>query len=265
MSHTQAYAWDARADGAASPAWRCGRACEHAPSSSASSIASCTRCRRPPVLPVAGDAGLLRAPRQDRALHAACRSASSPRSAPASTWCGSTAIVMPDQTLVAVTPPPTLRCSMAEAVAEWVRDDVGPAGGRTRRAARRDRRLRFYECRRRNNVRRRQAVRARQGQRARRRRGQASQRRDVQPDRSAGLASRSASGCASRPAPASPRCSGPGSDGYHNEHIHLDLAERSRGYRICQWNVLDPRADRGEVPLPRPRPMDLAADQTRSR
>ena len=32
---------------------------------------------------------------------------------------------------------------------------------------------------------------------------------------------------------------GPGSDGYHNEHIHLDLAERSHGYRICQWNVLD--------------------------
>jgi hypothetical protein len=46
---------------------------------------------------------------------------------------------------------------------------------------------------------------------------------------------------------------GPGSDGYHEEHIHLDLAERRGGYRLCQWNVLDPVPD---VPLPRPRPAD---------
>ena len=45
---------------------------------------------------------------------------------------------------------------------------------------------------------------------------------------------------------------GPGSDGYHSDHIHLDLAERSHGYRICQWNVLDPAVIAGEVPLPRP-------------
>ena len=30
---------------------------------------------------------------------------------------------------------------------------------------------------------------------------------------------------------------GPGSDGYHEQHIHLDLKERSNGYRICQWDV----------------------------
>ncbi len=46
---------------------------------------------------------------------------------------------------------------------------------------------------------------------------------------------------------------GPGSDGYHEEHIHLDLAERRNGYRICQWDVLDPVPD---VPLPRARPAD---------
>jgi hypothetical protein len=32
---------------------------------------------------------------------------------------------------------------------------------------------------------------------------------------------------------------GPGSDWYHEDHIHLDLAERRSGYRICQWNVYD--------------------------
>ena len=43
---------------------------------------------------------------------------------------------------------------------------------------------------------------------------------------------------------------GPGSDGYHEEHIHLDLAERRNDYRICQWNVLD-------IPLPVPRPPEV--------
>ena len=33
---------------------------------------------------------------------------------------------------------------------------------------------------------------------------------------------------------------GPGSDGYHEDHIHLDLAERRSGYRLCQWAVRDP-------------------------
>jgi hypothetical protein len=33
---------------------------------------------------------------------------------------------------------------------------------------------------------------------------------------------------------------GPSSDWYHEDHIHLDLAERHNGYRICEWAVLDP-------------------------
>jgi hypothetical protein len=54
---------------------------------------------------------------------------------------------------------------------------------------------------------------------------------------------------------------GPGSDGSHEDHIHVDLLERRGGYRICEWDVLEP----GEaaparptlidgVPLPRARP-----------
>src|SRR5436190_9063020 len=47
--------------------------------------------------------------------------------------CGATdvvrldAVVMPDGKRVALGPPATLRCSMAEAVALWVRQDVAPA------------------------------------------------------------------------------------------------------------------------------------------
>jgi hypothetical protein len=43
---------------------------------------------------------------------------------------------------------------------------------------------------------------------------------------------------------------GPGSDGYHENHVHIDLAERRRGASMCQWNV-DEAVD---VPLPRERP-----------
>jgi Extensin-like protein C-terminus len=78
---------------------------------------------------------------------------------------------------------------------------------------------------------------------------------------------------------------GPGSDGYHEEHVHLDLAERRNGYKLCQWELREPppleaksappveeAGEQGEqtagiaadeVPLPRPRP--LAANLTRSR
>ena len=37
------------------------------------------------------------------------------------------AIMMPDSTLVTVMPAATLRCPMAEAIAQWVRNDLGPA------------------------------------------------------------------------------------------------------------------------------------------
>jgi hypothetical protein len=33
---------------------------------------------------------------------------------------------------------------------------------------------------------------------------------------------------------------GPGSDWYHEDHVHLDLMERRGNYKICQWNVWDP-------------------------
>ena len=57
---------------------------------------------------------------------------------------------------------------------------------------------------------------------------------------------------------------GPGSDGYHEDHVHVDLAERRSGYRICHWDVREPGdqpvvdVDVKQVPLPRPRPFARA-------
>src|SRR5262249_41521090 len=33
---------------------------------------------------------------------------------------------------------------------------------------------------------------------------------------------------------------GNGADAYHDTHVHLDLMARSNHYKICQWDVLDP-------------------------
>jgi hypothetical protein len=53
---------------------------------------------------------------------------------------------------------------------------------------------------------------------------------------------------------------GPGSDGSHEDHIHVDILERRGGYRICEWDVREPGdappapAPVYNVPLPRARP-----------
>ena len=52
---------------------------------------------------------------------------------------------------------------------------------------------------------------------------------------------------------------GPGSDGYHEDHVHVDLAERRNNYRLCEWDVREPgtvtaAAAADAVPLPRARP-----------
>jgi Extensin-like protein C-terminus len=46
---------------------------------------------------------------------------------------------------------------------------------------------------------------------------------------------------------------GPGSDGYHEDHIHLDLMERHNNYKICQWQVWEPLPQIAPL-LPAPRP-----------
>ena len=40
---------------------------------------------------------------------------------------------------------------------------------------------------------------------------------------------------------------------YTDHGLHLDLAERRNGYRLCQWDVRDPNVIAG-VPLPPVRP-----------
>ncbi len=172
--------------------------------------------------------------------------------------CGATdvvkleAIILKDKSRVAVTPPATLRCTMAEALAHWVREDVTAAVANLGTAVRGLDNYASFDCRGRNRV-----AGAKISEH-----GMANA-IDV---RGFALANGKFASLTDRNFPKDFRESvkqstcarfttvlGPGSDGHHEDHIHMDLAQRRGGYRLCQWDVLDPVPD---IPLPRPRPAE---------
>jgi extensin-like protein len=132
-----------------------------------------------------------------------------------------------------------LRCPMAEQIAQWVRDDVAPAVLKLGAPVRGLDNFDSYECRGRNRVRgatisehgRADALDVRLFKLAD---GRDLVLTDVNVDKAWREAIK-ASACA--------RFStvlGPGSDGNHEEHIHLDLAERHNNYKVCEWDVRTP-------------------------
>jgi hypothetical protein len=150
------------------------------------------------------------------------------------------AVIMPDDSKVAVEPAPTFRCEMAAAVTDWIRDEIAPAvaaklGSPLRAVENFD----AFSCRGRNRVI--GALLSEHGK------------ANAMDIRSFKLVNGTSA------QPTDPNVSkefregmrkgvcgrfktvlGPGSDGYHEDHIHVDLAERRNGYRICQWDVRQP-------------------------
>jgi len=172
--------------------------------------------------------------------------------------CGATdvvrleAIIQPDKSQVAVSPPATMRCTMAEAVATWVREDLTATTAQLGSTPRALDNYASYDCRGRNRIAGARisehglanAIDVRGVHLANGRFAEFTDRRISREFREAVRKSVSARFTT---------VLGPGSDGHHETHIHMDLAERRGGYRLCQWNVLDPQED---VPLPRPRPKE---------
>jgi hypothetical protein len=177
-------------------------------------------------------------------------------------------VILPDQVKVAVAPPATLRCTMAEEFARWLREDVAPAALKFGAPLRGIDEADSYECRGFNRVA--GATLSEHG------------RANALDVRALRLANGTVIGLTDvnvakswREGLRTSACAhfttvlGPGSDSYHEEHIHLDLAERRGGYRLCQWDVREPVAQADTpnpdtpriapkvtepVPLPRPRP-----------
>jgi len=172
------------------------------------------------------------------------------------------AVKLKDKSSITISPPAILRCSMAEAIAIWVREDIAPAAAELGGPMRALDNFASYHCRGRNNI-----IGAKMSEHGR---GNALDIRgimlakqkfeltDVNVSRKFREKIR-ASACARFMT-----VLGPGSDGYHEGHVHVDLAERRNNHRMCQWDVRDP-AEAPEVaaeavaaiPLPRPKPADI--------
>ena len=149
------------------------------------------------------------------------------------------AIVLPDKRRVQVSPAATLRCAMASGIADWVRSDIAPLTERLGSEIAVLDNFDSYDCRSRNGIK--GAPLSEHGK---------ANALDV---RAFELADGREIGLTDRSQPRALRedvlhsaCGrfttvlGPDSDWYHEDHIHLDLAERRNNYRICQWDVLDP-------------------------
>jgi hypothetical protein len=149
------------------------------------------------------------------------------------------AIVLPDKRQVAVKPAAILRCKMATAIADWIRTDIAPLAAKLGSTISDLDNFDSYRCRGRNNVAgallsehgRANALDVRGFKLANGRTISLTDRTLARELRESVLHS------------ACTRFStvlGPGSDWYHEDHIHLDVMERRNNYRICQWNVWDP-------------------------
>lgn len=149
------------------------------------------------------------------------------------------AIVLPDQSRVPVKPAAILRCRMAATIAEWIRSDIAPLAQKAGSAISELDNYDSYQCRGRNNIA--GAMLSQHG---------LANALDL---RGFKLANGRTLSLTDRTLPRETReavlhsaCTrfstvlGPGSDWYHEDHIHLDVMERRNNYRICQWDVWDP-------------------------
>jgi hypothetical protein len=170
------------------------------------------------------------------------------------------AVVLADQSRVAMAPPAILRCTMAEAIVSWVREEAAPRALTLGAPLRSIANLASFDCRGRNGI---SGAKLSEHGKAnaldihalKLADGKVVELTDPQVSRDFREGLRQ-SVCARFMT-----VLGPGSDGYHEEHVHVDLAERRNNYRICEWDVRDPQdaaaaAFAATVPLPRARPSE---------
>jgi hypothetical protein len=173
------------------------------------------------------------------------------------------AIVLPDKRQVSVKPAAILRCKMAAALADWIRSDIAPLAERLGSAVSNLDNFDSFECRGRNRI-----VGAQLSEHGR------ANALDV---RAFKFTDGTTISLTDRTVPRGLRESvlhsactrfstvlGPGSDWYHEDHIHLDLMERRNNYRICQWDVWDPLPQKAPL-LPAERPEEAPPREVASK
>jgi hypothetical protein len=170
------------------------------------------------------------------------------------------AVVLPDKHRVLLKPAAILRCTMASAIADWIRTDMTALATSLGTAITDLDNFDSFECRGRNRI-----AGSQLSEHAR------ANALDV---RSLTFANGQSITLTDRTVPRELRetvlhtvCArfstvlGPGSDWYHEDHIHLDLMARRNNYRICQWDVWDPLPKIAPL-MPEARPEDAPPRET---
>jgi len=181
------------------------------------------------------------------------------------------AIVLSPTQRVTVKPAAILRCTMAAAVADWVRTDIAPLAVSLGTTVSELDNFNSFECRGRNRVK--GAKLSEHG---------LANALDV---RGLKFTDGKTLSLTDRAVPRETRekvlasvCArfttvlGPGSDWYHEDHIHLDLAQRRNNFKLCQWGVYEPMpaiaplmpAERPDEAPPRPAADGKAAPEQAS-
>jgi len=162
------------------------------------------------------------------------------------------AIVLSPTRRVSVSPPAILRCTMASAVVDWVRSDLAPIATELGATLSELDNFDSFECRGRNRIA--SAKLSEHGlanaldvRALKLDNGQTISLTDR--DISRELRDRLRGTVCARFS----TVLGPGSDWFHEDHVHLDLAQRRNDYKICQWNIFDPLPTVAPL-LPAPRP-----------
>jgi Extensin-like protein C-terminus len=148
------------------------------------------------------------------------------------------AVLLPDKQRVRFAPAVTLRCPMAEAVAQWITNDVAPTIAGLGTSLRSIESLDSFDCRPRNGI--------AGAQVSEHGHANALDVRSFTLANSVVIELNDASVTKSlRQRLRDSACArfstvlGNGADAYHDTHVHIDLMERSNHYKICQWDVLD--------------------------
>jgi hypothetical protein len=170
------------------------------------------------------------------------------------------AIILSPTQRVTLKPAAVLRCTMAAAVADWIRTDMAPLAASLGTTISELDNFDSFECRGRNRVK--GAKMSEHG---------LANALDVRGMTLANGATLSLTDRAmsreTREKVLASVCRrfttvlGPGSDWYHEDHIHLDLAQRRNDYKLCQWGIYDPLPKVAPL-MPAERPEDAPPRQT---
>jgi hypothetical protein len=149
------------------------------------------------------------------------------------------ALLLPDKHRVVFSPPVTLRCPMADAVVQWISNDVAPTIAALGTSLRSVESLDSFDCRPRNGIT--GAPVSEHGH---------ANALDVRSFKlanggiielnNASVAKSLREGLRNSACARFSTVLGNGADAYHDSHVHVDLMARSNHYKICQWNVRDP-------------------------